>query len=98
MADRVDVTHESRGDLGGFDLDDFGRRVRQLAIDAHRILDRLDSSPDEVIELHRTVWCLLREAPGPQSSDLRQWLRAIREAIGLKLRTWSLEDLESLVA
>jgi hypothetical protein len=98
MADRVRVNHESRGDFGGFDLDDFGRRVRQFAIDAHRIPDRLDSPLDEVIELHRTVWCLLREVPGSQSSDLRQWLRAIRQAIGLKLRTWSLEDLESLVA
>jgi hypothetical protein len=87
-------TDESRGGRGGFDPDDFGRRVREFASDAGRILTRPDRSMDELIELHSRAWLLLCEAPGSQSSAIRQWLLPTRQAIAAKLRSWSVEDLE----
>jgi hypothetical protein len=78
----------------GFDPDDFGRRVRECAVDAHRILKRPDSPTDELIALHRRGWFLLCEAPGSQSTPIRRWLLATRQAIAAKLQSWSAAFLE----
>jgi hypothetical protein len=86
-------TDESRGGRGGFDPDDFGRRVREFALDAHRILKRPDSPTDELIALHRRVWFLLCEAPGSQSTPIRRWLLAARQEIAAKLQSRSVEAL-----
>ena len=87
-------TDESRGGRGGFDPDEFGRRVREFALDAHRILKRPDSSMDELIGRDSCAWLLLCEAPASQSSAIRRWLLAARQAIAAKLRSWSAEHLE----
>jgi hypothetical protein len=87
-----------RSESGGSHLEDFARRVRVFALDAHRILTQPDSSLDEVLGLHRTVWSLLREISHSRSGAMHLWLLAAHEAIGEKLRSWSLDDLESLVA
>jgi hypothetical protein len=94
----VDATDQGWGDPGGFDPDDFGRRVRQLACDAHRILGCPDSPIDDVIRLHGRVWTLLREAPGPRLSGVHRWLMAARQLIADRLHRWAAEELESLVA
>jgi hypothetical protein len=69
-----------------------------LALDAHRVLGRPDSPIDELIGLHWRAWHLLREAPRVGSSEVRRWLLAVRHEIGAKLQSWSVEELESLVA
>jgi hypothetical protein len=81
-----------------FDPVDFGRRVREFARDAHRILPRPDCHADDLIGLHRRVWFLLREAPGSPSSAIARWLLAARQAIAARLQSWSAQELESLVA
>jgi hypothetical protein len=98
MADTVHVIHEGRGDLGGFEPDGFGSRVREFAIDAHRVLNRPDSPIDEVIRLHRRVWYLLRDTPGARSNEIRRWLLAALRAIDTRILAWSSTELESWVA
>jgi hypothetical protein len=97
MSNGVHVTDEGRGDLGGFDGDDFGRRLRQFAIDADRILRRPDGPVDEVIGLHRRAWLLLQDASAGPSSEIRRWLLATRRVIDARLLSWSLVELESSV-
>jgi hypothetical protein len=80
---------------GGFDPYDFRRRLRGLARDAHQILNRPDSSMDDLIALHSCVWFLLGEASGSQSTAIRQWLLAVRQAIAVKFQSWSPDELES---
>lgn len=98
MADSVYEDDQSPGDLGGIEPEDFGRRLRRFAIDAHRVLGCPDGPIDDMVELHRRAWFLLREAPGVPSSRLHGWLVAAREAIDARLRAWALEELESVVA
>ena len=95
------MKHDLRDDdraCGGSDAEEFARRVRCLAIRAHEVLDRLDCSLHEVVELQYGVNHLLGEPKVPRSSELHRWLLAAAEAIEVKLRCWSLEDLESVVA
>src|SRR5439155_23681850 len=51
----------NRNGHGGLDPEELARRIRQLAIDAHRILTRADTSIGEVSGLRRRVRVLLRE-------------------------------------
>jgi hypothetical protein len=81
-----------------FDPVDFGKRVREFARDAHRILKRPDCHADDLIVLHKRLWFLLREAPGSPSSAIARWLLAARQEIAAKLQSWSVEELEALVA
>jgi hypothetical protein len=98
MSDGLHEADHSRGIPGGFDAESFARGVRQLALDAHRVLSRPDSPLDELIRLHWRAWHLLREAPRVGSSEVCRWLLAVRREIGAKLQSWSAEELESLVA
>jgi hypothetical protein len=98
MADGVHGNDEIARLLAGVDLDDWGRRVRQFAIDAHRILGRPDSPVDEVFGLHRRAWLLVREASVEPSSGLCRWLLEARRAIDVRLHRWAVEEMESLVA
>jgi hypothetical protein len=81
-----------------FDPVDFGRRVREFARDAHRILKGPDCHADDLIVLHRRTWLLLREAPGSQSSAIGRWLLAARQEIAARLQSWSAQEQDSLVA
>ena len=78
--------------------DEFGREVRRLARDAHRVFGRRDSSIDELLRLHARVWHLLRDVPGARPIEMVRWLLAVREEIGVGLRAWSLEEQESSLA
>jgi hypothetical protein len=98
MSDGLDETDEGRGETGGIEPEDFGGRVRRFAIDARRVLGCPDRPIDDLVELHRRAWSLLREAPGAPSSEMHRWLLAARAAIDDRLRSWLLEELESLVA
>jgi hypothetical protein len=98
MVDTVHVIDESRGDLGGFEPEGFGRRVREVALDAHRVLNRPDSPIDEVLRLHRRVWHLLHDAPGARPNEIRRWLLAALQAIDARILAWSFTELESWVA
>ncbi len=98
MVDGVHVIDESRWGLGGFEPDDFGSRVREFALDAHRVLNRPDSPIDEVIRLHRRVWYLLRDTPGARSNEIRRWLLAALRAIDARILARSFTELESWVA
>ena len=98
MVHGIHLNDESRV-AGEFGAGDFGRRVRRLALDAHRILNHPDSPLDELIALHSSrVFYLLQEVRGAQSTAIGRWLLAVRREIGVKLQCWSLEDLEALVA
>jgi hypothetical protein len=93
MADGIHANDEGR-----HHPDDFGRRVRRFALDAHRILGRPDSPLDELIELHARAFHLLDEVPGTRASGILGWLLAVRQRIGARLQSWSVEDLEFLLA
>jgi hypothetical protein len=83
---------------GGFDPDVFARRVREVALQIHRVLRRPDGPIDDVFDLHRRVWGLLGEAPGPQTTGVYRRLLAARQAIADRLHRWATEELDSLVA
>jgi hypothetical protein len=98
MVHGIHVNDESWGGRGEDDAGDFGRRVRRVALDAHRILSRPDSPLDELIGLHWRVFHLLDEVPGARATGVLRWLLAVRQEIGARLQSWSVEDLESLGA
>jgi hypothetical protein len=98
MVHGVHVNDESRAGRGESDAADYGQRIRRLARDAHRILKSPDGQLDELIELHGRVFGLLNEAHGVRLSGIRRWLLSVREEIGDRLQSWSVEELESLVA
>jgi hypothetical protein len=83
---------------GGWDTDEFARTVRRFALDARDVLGRPDSRLGELIRLHGRVFRLLQEVPGPRATGILRWLLAVRQRIGARLQSWSVEDLESLVA
>jgi hypothetical protein len=95
MADRVHMNDESEG---GFDSGDFGRRVRQFAVDAHRIVKGPDGPLDDLIDLHWRAWSLLLEAPGEQTDGVYHWLLAARRAIVDRLHHSATEEFETWVA
>jgi hypothetical protein len=94
----MDSTIEGGDDTGGIDPEDFARRVRGFALDAHRILSRPDGPIDEAIELHRRAWSLSQEVSEARMTDLHRWLVAARREIATRLHRWAAEELESLVA
>lgn len=103
MVHGIHVNDESRAGRGEFDAgesdaNEFGRRVRRFAQDAHRILRSPEGRPDELFELHARVFHLLREAPGAGLGGIRRWLLSVREEIGVRLRSWSAKEFESWVA
>ena len=98
MVHGVHVNDESRAGRGEYDAGDYGQRIRRLARDAHRTFSSPDGRLDELIELHGRVFGLLNEAPGVRLSGIRRWLLSVREEIGARLQSWSVEELESLVA
>jgi hypothetical protein len=98
MAESTKEFQENPCGEGNPDPDGFSRRVRRFATDARRILTHPEGSIDEVIELHRRVWHLLRETRRAESSGIHRWLLAVRRTIGDRLQTWATEDLGSLVA
>ena len=98
MAHRVHVDDESRGGRGELDAGDFGRSVRWFALDAHDVLSRPASRLDELIGLRGRAFHLLNEVPGARATGILCWLLAVRQEIGARLQSWSVEDLESLIA
>lgn len=96
MANRVHIYDEGRVDPGASEPQEFGRRVRELAREAHRVLGRPDGPIDELLRLHARVWHLLRDVPGARPVGVVRWLLAVRRQVGARLQTWSIEDLESL--
>jgi hypothetical protein len=90
MADGIHATDDGLADLG-----DFAREVRRLAADAHRILKCPDSPIDELIGLHGRVFRLLDAAQGARSNAILCWLLAVRQRIGARLESWSMEELDS---
>jgi hypothetical protein len=89
---------EGRVQPGGSDSDEFARSVRRFALDAREVLGRPDSTLGELIGLHGCVFRLLQEAPGTRATGIVPWLLEVRQRIGARLQSWSMEDLESLVA
>ena len=85
----------NRNGHGGLDPEELARRIRQLAIDAHRILTRPDTSIGEVSGLRRRVRVLLRETRGGlRATEIDRWLRAAQRAIEAELHLGPREDLE----
>jgi hypothetical protein len=98
MARGVFGADEGRFWPGGPDAEDFARSVRQFALDAREILGGPDSTLGELIGLHGRVFRLLQEVPGARTTGILPWLLAVRQRIGARLQSWSVEDLESRVA
>jgi hypothetical protein len=88
----------SRVHPGGPDPDEFARSVRRLALDARDVLGRPDSTLGELIGLHGRLFRLLQEVPGTRATGIGPWLLAVRQRIGARLQSWSIEDLASRVA
>ena len=93
MVQGAHVNDQSRAG-GGSDAGDFGRDVRQFALDAHRALRRPDGSIDELIHLHWRAWSLLREAPEGRADGIYGWLLAVRRTIADDLHRRAAEELE----
>jgi hypothetical protein len=89
---------ESRVQAGGPDPEEFARSVRRFALDAHNVLCRPDVTLGELIGLHGRVFRLLQAVPGSRATGIRPWLLAVRQRIGARLQSWSVEDLASRVA
>ena len=92
------VADESRVQPGGTDAEEFAWSVRRFALDARDALSRPDSTLGELIGLHGRVFRLLQEVPGPCATGIRPWLLAVRQRIGTRHQSGSVEDLESRVA
>lgn len=90
--------HEDRIRPCGLDPDEFARSIRRFALDAHDVLSRSDSRPGDLIWLHRRVFHLIEGAPVAQADGILTWLLAVRQRIGARLQSWSLEALEARVA
>ena len=63
MADRVHV-NQSAGATSANLISTTSAGGSGSCADAHRLLNRPDSPIDDVIRLHRRVWCLLHDATG----------------------------------
>jgi hypothetical protein len=98
MSRRVLEADESRVQPGGWDTDEFARSVRRFALDARDVLGRPDCTLGELIGLHGRVVRLLQDVPGTRATGIVPWLLAVRQRIDAQLESWSMEDLESLVA
>jgi hypothetical protein len=82
----------------GYDPDGFGRRVRELAVEARGIMSDPDRPIDDVIHLHSRVHDLLCEASGPRSTEVYRWLMAIRRHIAHRLQLWAMTELDAVVS
>ncbi len=89
---------ESRVQPGDTDTDEFARSVRRFALDAREVLGRPDCTLGELIGLHGRVYRLLQELPGTRATGIGPWLLAVRQRIGARLESRSMENLESSVA
>lgn len=89
---------EGRVQPDGSDPGEFARGVRRFALDAREILGRPESTLGELIGLHGRVFHLLQGVPGTRTTGILPWLLAVRQQIGARLQSWSVEDLESRVA
>jgi hypothetical protein len=98
MFDAARDDERGRGETGRFDPGDFGRRIREFAIDAHRVLRHPDSSLDELTRLDVRAFRLLGEAPGARTVGIFPWLLAVRQRIRARLESRSFEDQACLVA
>jgi hypothetical protein len=59
----------------------FAARVRQIALDAHRILNDPFVTSRELVELSGRLDELWRNCPGHRSSGLDRWLRNTRDLV-----------------
>ena len=98
MADAAHDDDRGRGDAARFDPEGFGRRIREFAVDAHRVLRRPDSPLDDLIRLDERAFRLFGEAPGARTMGISPWLLAVRQRIGARLESRSFEDQTCLVA
>jgi hypothetical protein len=89
---------EGRVRSGGWVGDEFARSVRQFALDAREVLERPDSTPSELIGLQGRAIRLLQDVPGARTTGIAPWLLAVRQRIGARLQSWSMEDPASSVA
>jgi hypothetical protein len=98
MSRGIPKADASRVQPGGPDPDEFARSVRRFALDARDVLGRSDSTLGELIGLHGRLFRLLQEVPGMGPVGIAAWLLAVRQRIGARLQSWSVEDLEARVA
>jgi hypothetical protein len=98
MSRGIPEADASRLQPGGSEPDEFARSVRRFALDARDVLGRPDSTLGELIGLHGRVFRLLQSVPGMGPAGVAPWLLAVRQRIGARLQSWSVEDLEARVA
>jgi hypothetical protein len=72
-------------DPRALDPEEVARRVRQLAVDAHRILNHPDTTVEELIALRRRFKELLRAGRGSQPTEIERWLRSAQQEVDAKL-------------
>ena len=59
--------------------------MRQLAVDAHEILNRPDATTGELVRMRRRSWELLHGARASQLSEIERWLRSAVRMLDAKL-------------
>jgi hypothetical protein len=98
MADGARDDARGRDASGRFDPEGFGRRIREFALDAHRVLRRPDSPFGELIRLQGRVIRLLGEATGTGPRGISPWLLAVEQQIGDRLPSGPFAHRELLSA
>jgi hypothetical protein len=76
---------EGRSEPWPVDAEEIARTIRQLAIDAARILNRRETKIADVILLHRRCVKLLQEDWESRPPEIDRWLRSLHEAAEAKL-------------
>jgi hypothetical protein len=79
--------NQTRSVPGPLDAAELARAIRQLAVEADRILNHSDVTTGELIQIRRQARELLREAPGRalRRTAIDRWLRCVVHAIDAKL-------------
>jgi hypothetical protein len=74
-----------RSEPDTLDAKELAREMRQLAVDAHEILNRPAATAGELVRMRRRSWELLHGARASQLSEIERWLRSAVRKLDAKL-------------
>ena len=80
------------------DAKELARQIRRLAVEAHEILNRPDTTTGELTKLRRRFRELLRAARGSQLTAIERWLWSAHRAVDARLLSGLVGELEPTVS
>jgi hypothetical protein len=87
-----------RSEPGALDAKELAQEIRRLAVDAHEILNRPNTTIGELAELRRRFKELLRAARASQLTEIERWLWSAHRALDAKLLSGLVVALEPSVS